>query len=287
MAFPPMLSLVEVPKSLEANLVSSPHTTPIYGKRTVSSRSGGHSMDAALMEVQPNFTSNQVVVGTCWKNSGCDNNKLYEFSNDHPELQKAEHFAATASGGGGVLGQSSRPQQATGHGFSFDQFPLKDYQIWKSCRSGFFMSQLHNTSRVTAKPRVPSTSLHFGLSKIDISTGGYAPPPNFSEKIGLRFLISLGSFLTDGALMEVQPNFTSNPALMVVQPNCRSNLRKHANKCKDNCVQQEVSDGQGAAKSLFSKTMKCRHQACVVRNSGCGNNKLYSVENLKKQRIKD
>ncbi|KAK1555659.1 hypothetical protein Q3G72_029635 [Acer saccharum] len=26
-------------------------------------------------------------------------------SNDHPELQKAEHFAATASGGGGVLGQ--------------------------------------------------------------------------------------------------------------------------------------------------------------------------------------
>ncbi|KAK1552316.1 hypothetical protein Q3G72_014444 [Acer saccharum] len=29
-----------------------------------------------------------------------------EFSNDHPELQKAEHFAATASGGGGVLGQS-------------------------------------------------------------------------------------------------------------------------------------------------------------------------------------
>ncbi|KAK1552945.1 hypothetical protein Q3G72_026154 [Acer saccharum] len=75
--------------------------------------------------------------------------------------------------------------------------------------------------------------------------------------------------------MEVQPNFTSNPALMAVQPNCRSNLRKHGNKCKDNCVQQEVSDGQGAAKSLFSKTMKCRHQACVIRNSGCGNNKLY------------
>ncbi|KAK0574605.1 hypothetical protein LWI29_026116 [Acer saccharum] len=130
------------------------------------------------------------------------------------------------------------------------------------------MSQLHNTSRVTAKPRVPSTSLHFGLSKIDISTGGYAPPPNFSEKIGLRFLISLGSFLTDGALMEVQPNFTSNPALMVVQPNCRSNLRKHANKCKDNCVQQEVSDGQGASKSLFSKTMKASGMCSAASGGG-------------------
>ncbi|KAI9181703.1 hypothetical protein LWI28_017669 [Acer negundo] len=44
MASPPMFGLVEVPKSLEANLVSSPHATPICGKGMVSSRSGGHSM---------------------------------------------------------------------------------------------------------------------------------------------------------------------------------------------------------------------------------------------------
>ncbi|KAI9154622.1 hypothetical protein LWI28_029010 [Acer negundo] len=48
MASPRMLGLVEVPKSLEANLVSSPHTTLICGKRTVSSRSGGHGMGNVL-----------------------------------------------------------------------------------------------------------------------------------------------------------------------------------------------------------------------------------------------
>ncbi|KAK4855674.1 hypothetical protein QYF36_009643 [Acer negundo] len=31
---------------------------------------------------------------------------------------------------------------STAHGFSFDQLSLKDYQMWKSCRSGFFMATL-------------------------------------------------------------------------------------------------------------------------------------------------
>ncbi|TXG46903.1 hypothetical protein EZV62_026197 [Acer yangbiense] len=51
MASPPMLGLVEVPKSLEANLVSFPHITPICGKGTVSSRSGGHNMGNVLSSI--------------------------------------------------------------------------------------------------------------------------------------------------------------------------------------------------------------------------------------------
>ncbi|KAI9178152.1 hypothetical protein LWI28_023340 [Acer negundo] len=48
MASPPMLGLVEVPGSLEATLVSSPHTTPICGKGTISSKSGGYNMGNVL-----------------------------------------------------------------------------------------------------------------------------------------------------------------------------------------------------------------------------------------------
>ncbi|KAI9195690.1 hypothetical protein LWI28_017213 [Acer negundo] len=48
MTSPPMLGLVEVTGSLEATLVSSPHTTPICGKGIVSSRSGGHSIGNVL-----------------------------------------------------------------------------------------------------------------------------------------------------------------------------------------------------------------------------------------------
>ncbi|KAK0595153.1 hypothetical protein LWI29_004010 [Acer saccharum] len=59
---PPMLGLVEVPKSLEATLVSSPHTTPICGKGMVSSRSGGHSVCNVLPYV-PAMGENTVNVG--------------------------------------------------------------------------------------------------------------------------------------------------------------------------------------------------------------------------------
>ncbi|KAI9197958.1 hypothetical protein LWI28_007398 [Acer negundo] len=51
MASPPILGLVEVSNSLEANMVSSPHTTPIYGKWMVSSRSGMHSMGNVLPSI--------------------------------------------------------------------------------------------------------------------------------------------------------------------------------------------------------------------------------------------
>ncbi|KAI9198781.1 hypothetical protein LWI28_022043 [Acer negundo] len=48
---PPMLGLMEVPESLEATLVFSPHTIPICGMGTVSSRSGGHNMGNVLPSV--------------------------------------------------------------------------------------------------------------------------------------------------------------------------------------------------------------------------------------------
>ncbi|TXG67217.1 hypothetical protein EZV62_008492 [Acer yangbiense] len=62
MASPPMLGLVEVPRSLEATLVCSPHTTPICDKGTVSSRSGGHSMGNVLPSI-PAMGENTVNVG--------------------------------------------------------------------------------------------------------------------------------------------------------------------------------------------------------------------------------
>ncbi|KAK0585513.1 hypothetical protein LWI29_029696 [Acer saccharum] len=62
MASPPMLGLVEVPMSLEAILVSSPHTTHICGKGTVSSNSGGHSMSNVLPSI-PALGENTVNVG--------------------------------------------------------------------------------------------------------------------------------------------------------------------------------------------------------------------------------
>ncbi|KAI9153494.1 hypothetical protein LWI28_012264 [Acer negundo] len=59
MASPRMLGLVEVPKFLEGNLVSSPHTTLICGKRTVSSRSGGHNMGNVLPSI-PTMDENTI-----------------------------------------------------------------------------------------------------------------------------------------------------------------------------------------------------------------------------------
>ncbi|KAK0599290.1 hypothetical protein LWI29_004007 [Acer saccharum] len=51
MTAPPMLGLVEVPRSLDATLVSSPYTTLICGKGTVSSSSGGHIMGIVLPSI--------------------------------------------------------------------------------------------------------------------------------------------------------------------------------------------------------------------------------------------
>ncbi|KAI9201696.1 hypothetical protein LWI28_027597 [Acer negundo] len=62
MASPPMLGLMEVPMSLEATLVSSPHTTHICGKGTVSSSSEWHSMGNVLPYI-PALGENTVNVG--------------------------------------------------------------------------------------------------------------------------------------------------------------------------------------------------------------------------------
>ncbi|KAK0571149.1 hypothetical protein LWI29_011833 [Acer saccharum] len=62
MASPPMLGLVEVPMSLEATLVSSPHKTYICGKGMVSSSSGRHSMGNVLPSI-PALGENTVAIG--------------------------------------------------------------------------------------------------------------------------------------------------------------------------------------------------------------------------------
>ncbi|KAI9165183.1 hypothetical protein LWI28_009319 [Acer negundo] len=69
MASPPMLGLVELIMSLKATFVSSPHTTSICGKGTVSSCSGGHGMDNVLLPFIPALGENTVNVGARFEDS--------------------------------------------------------------------------------------------------------------------------------------------------------------------------------------------------------------------------
>ena len=103
MASPPMLGFVEVPKSLEANLVFSQHTTPICGKGTVSSRSGGHNMGNVLpsiLAMDENTIQGTVIISSPLLMGGKSYADLLKPSHDF--IQPFPMTAATLKMGGYV-----------------------------------------------------------------------------------------------------------------------------------------------------------------------------------------